>query len=75
MIANYFPMEHVVKSTMAVYMEMLGLSIKQVDCAVWHDDVTCWKTYDKRTGELLGQFYLDLLPREGKILESACFTL
>lgn len=75
-LMNYFPMENVIKKTMSIYSELLGLSIKRVyDCSVWHSDVTCWKTYDKRTGELLGQFYLDVLPRAGKTPSSACFTI
>lgn len=74
-LMNYFPIEHVVKKTMSIYSELLGLSIKQADCSVWHEDVSCWKTYDQRTGELLGQFYLDILPREGKYGSPACFTL
>lgn len=76
-LMNYFPMEHVIKRTMSIYSEMLGVSFKQADpdCSVWHPDVSCWKTYDTATGELLGQFFLDLLPREGKPQNSACFTI
>ena len=75
-LMNYFPMEAVVKNTISIYEDLLGLSIRQIDCtSVWAADITCWKTYDAASGELLGQFYLDLVPREGKLEFPTTYTL
>jgi len=75
-LMNYFPMEAVVKNTISIYQDLLGLSIRQIDCtSVWAADITCWKTYDAASGELLGQFYLDLVPREGKLEFPTTYTL
>lgn len=32
----------------------------------WHPDVTSYAVYDAKSNEFMGQFYLDMHPREGK---------
>ncbi|KYQ89422.1 peptidase M3A and M3B domain-containing protein [Tieghemostelium lacteum] len=76
LIKEYFPFEIVLKGIFSVYQELLGMTFHELPCPQqWHEDVKFFRGNDATTGELLGHFYLDLFPREGKFSHAAVFPL
>ena len=79
-IKNYFSFDVVTKGTLhltlrdmiclgmlALYEQVLGLKFVELkDFYKWHPDVTLYEVRDSETNEMVGQFYLDLFPRDGK---------
>ncbi len=81
-VREYFPMERVVAGLFEVTEELFGLSFADVTeearaagRPLWHADVRLYTVTDAQSGELLGEFYTDLYPREGKYSHAAQFPL
>ena len=75
-LAKYFPAEHVKNATMEIYQELLGLKFKKLEKAqTWNKLVTVYEVRDKESDKKIGNFYLDLYPREDKFNHAAAMTL
>jgi thimet oligopeptidase len=52
---------------------LFNLTIRPVDTETWHEDVGAYEVLSE--GQLLGRFYLDMHPRDGKYGHAAMFQL
>ncbi|MEM6910214.1 MAG: M3 family metallopeptidase [Verrucomicrobiota bacterium] len=72
----YFPYEPTLEGMFAVYEEIFGLEIRQMENPnPWHPEVTLYGVIDSETGKPMGLFYLDMFPREGKYNHFAQFGI
>ena len=70
-IKEYFPLDHVVETTLGIYQELLGLTFDELPKGTywsWHKEVMCFQVKDTASGKSIGHFYLDLHPRQGKMI-------
>ena len=76
-VRQYFPLERVVRGTLELYQEVLGLAFERVEPApaLWHPSVQAYRVRDAATQALLGEFFLDLEPRVDKYGHMAEFQL
>ena len=73
-VRPYFAFARVQQGVLDVTARLFGLEYRRVEQApVWHPEVTCFDVFER--GALLGRFYLDLHPRDGKYKHAAQFTL
>ena len=70
----YFAFDNVKKGLMETMSTIFSVRFERVpDAAVWHPSVEAYDVYDGKT--LLGRFFLDLHPREGKFEHAAQFGI
>jgi Zn-dependent oligopeptidase len=73
-IKKYFPLDVVRNGIFKIYQQILGLKFQEIETDnKWHESVTLFSVNDDETDELLGYFYLDMFPREGKYAHAAAF--
>jgi Zn-dependent oligopeptidase len=75
-LKQYFPVEKVLSGAFKIYQTLLGYTFEKVtgmENTFWHDSVELYQVVNSSTGNLVGYFYLDLYPREGKYGHAACF--
>jgi thimet oligopeptidase len=73
-IKKYFATKKVIKGTLEIYANLLGLEfIQNEKTSAWHVDVMTYDVLDGQTREKLGHFNLDLHPRQGKYGHAAVF--
>lgn len=81
-LRDYFSMADVKAGMFGVYQDLFDITFKEISGAArqegrpfWHEDVELYAVMDNQTGEMLGEFYLDLFPRDGKYSHAAQFPL
>jgi thimet oligopeptidase len=73
-VRPYFELERVQQGVFETTARMFGVEYrKAADAPVWHPDVTAWEIVEQ--DRVIGRFFLDLFPREGKYKHAAQFTL
>jgi Zn-dependent oligopeptidase len=74
-IKKYFPYDKVRDGMFEIYQKILGLKFKSIPTDnKWHEKTELFAVYDQHSNELLGYFYFDMHPREGKYSHAAAFT-
>ncbi|MEO5970116.1 MAG: M3 family metallopeptidase [Bdellovibrionia bacterium] len=75
-IREYFPADRVVKGLFEVYSKLLGVQyIEEKDAKTWAKGVHLYRVVDTKDQHLIGYFYADFFPRDGKYGHAAAFTL
>jgi metallopeptidase MepB len=75
MIKKYFPIDHVIRSIFDIYEELFTVKFKRSTIfKTWNDNVVQYQVRDENNSNL-GQLYLDLFERPGKINTTRCFNL
>ncbi|MFL0804112.1 MAG: Zn-dependent oligopeptidase [Agarilytica sp.] len=72
-IRQYFPYKHVKQGILDLVETMFQVEIRPWETEVWHPSVTAHELVDH--GKVIGRFYLDMHPREGKYKHAAAFSL
>ncbi len=73
-VRPYFELARVQQGLFDTTARMFGVEYRRaLDAPVWHPDVTAWEVVEQ--GRVIGRFFLDLFPREGKYKHAAQFTL
>jgi thimet oligopeptidase len=73
LVRQYFTLDKARAGIFGLVHDLFGSDIKPWKTEVWAPGVTAWELHD---GErLVGRFYLDLSPRDGKFSHAAQFTL
>ena len=73
-IKEYFPTDKVISGMFEVFGKLFGVTFTKADLPTWHPDVIVYQIKDKKTGELISNFYLDLFPRDGKYTHAATWS-
>ncbi|MCG3127573.1 MAG: Oligopeptidase A [Phycisphaerae bacterium] len=81
-VREYFPLERVVDGLFSITQSLYGLEYRDATAKaassgrpIWHPDVRLYEVWDKATGEMLGEFYIDLFPRDAKYNHAAQWGL
>jgi thimet oligopeptidase len=72
-VRTYFTYDKAKTGIFALMRDLFGADIRPWDTAVWHPSVSAYELYDK--GTLIGRFYLDMHPRDGKYSHAAQFDI
>ena len=74
-IKEYFPLDVVKKGLFDIYQNLLSVNFTKIETDnKWHESVELYQVTDKISTELMGYFYLDMHPRDGKFSHAAAFS-
>jgi thimet oligopeptidase len=73
LVRQYFTLDKARTGIFELMGDLFGADIRPWNTKVWADGVTAWELYDGN--RLVGRFYLDMSPRDGKFSHAAQFTV
>ncbi|WP_158971969.1 M3 family metallopeptidase [Paraglaciecola sp. L3A3] len=71
LVREYFDYDKVRDGIIALSEDLFDITIKRSNMASWHTSVEAYEVYENK--KLIGNFYLDSHPREGKYTHAAQF--
>ena len=75
-VRQYFEFNNVTSGLLTIYQRLFNVRFEKVqNPSVWHEDVQMFSIYDKISGDLIGNFYLDMFPRANKYSHAAAFSV
>ncbi len=81
-VQEYLPLQSVMDGLFDITQHLYGLEYREVTPdalrrgnALWHEDARLFEVWDTKSGQLLGEFYLDLHPRDNKYSHAAQWGL
>ncbi len=81
-VREYFPLNRVIDGLFSITQSLYGLKYEDVTSEakergfdLWHEDVRMFEVTDKDSGEVLGEFFIDLHPRPNKYGHAAQWGL
>jgi thimet oligopeptidase len=81
-VQEYFPLQNAIDGLFTITQSLYGLEYGDItDKAeskgetLWHPDVKLYEVWDKASNQMLGEFYIDLYPRDNKYNHAACWGL
>ena len=78
-VREYFPFEKVRDGLFEITQNLYGIDYVPMqapaDAPLWHEDVEFFKVIDRHTGDTLGEFYMDMYPRDNKYGHAAQWGL
>lgn len=72
-VRTYFTYQKAKDGIFALVRDLFGADIRPWNTPVWDKSVSAYELYDQ--GRLVGRFYLDMHPREGKYSHAAQFDI
>lgn len=76
-LKTHFPLDTVLNGMFDTYQTLFSYKFNDVSDfykhTFWHTDVKLYEVKSTETNELVGHFYIDLYPREGKFSHAAVF--
>jgi thimet oligopeptidase len=81
-VQEYLPLQNVMDGLFEITQNLYGLEYREVTdgaeergTPLWHEDVRLFEVWDAKTGMQLGEFYIDLHPRDNKYSHAAQWGL
>lgn len=73
-VSQYFEVRKVKQGILDITSRMYGIKYRTIEAPTWHADIEPMEVTDA-SGKVLGRFFFDLYPRDGKYKHAAVFSI